>query len=147
MDSQNQSQENDVTGGIEVVSYITNSKGEQKPVASTTWQPVNVVNQQAWKEIEKYIDVSKEKIATGRVSCLHYYMTANQMDTALLAQYSGQSRLRVRLHLLPFFYKRMPQKVVERYAEIFQVSSDDLIQGRLMPPVYKCGDDRDQCLD
>jgi hypothetical protein len=124
--------DDNITNGLKIVSYAVNGKGTPDDV----WQPVNVVNAQAWQEIEKNIAASKDKIAAGRVSCLHYYMTANQMDTGLLAQYTGQRRWQVFLHLVPFFFKRLPASILKKYAELFQISPDDLTQGRLRPPLY-----------
>ena len=113
-----------------------NSEGEYALVSGPGWQPLNVVNRQAWLEIEKSIVASKEKISSGRVSCLHYYMTANQMDISLLARYTNQSRLKIRLHLIPLFYRHLGPKALLKYADLFQVSQDDLKNGRLKAPVY-----------
>jgi hypothetical protein len=121
-----------ITNGLKIVSYAVNGKGSPDDV----WQPVNVVNSQAWQEIDKNIAASKEKIAAGRVSCLHYYMTANQMDTGLLAQYTGQARWRVCLHLVPFIFKRLSAATLKKYAELYQISPEDLTHGRLRPPLY-----------
>lgn len=126
----------DITDGQKIVSYSVNKKGDYELAPEFVWQPVNVVNQQAWREIEKKIARSRAKVLAGQVSCLHYYMTANQMDTALLAQYTGQSRWQVRLHLVPFIFNRLSAAALRNYAQLFQISPDDLIQGRLRPPVY-----------
>jgi hypothetical protein len=124
-----------ITNGLKIVSYGVNSKGDYEPAPDDVWQPVNIVNGQAWLEIEKSIAASKAKITAGRVSCLHYYMTANLMDVGLLAQYTGQSRWTVCLHLLPFIFNRLSQKTLQTYARLYRVSPDDLAQGRLHPPL------------
>jgi len=128
--------ENNVTNGLKIVSYAANSNGECALTPDDVWQPVNIVNTQAWREIERSIAASKAKIAAGRVSCLHYYMTANQMDAGLLAQYTGQSRWTVCLHLLPFIFNRLSKKTLQTYAQLYRVSADDLAHGRLRPPLY-----------
>ncbi len=136
MEITEQPADNGITAGLKIVSYSVNSKGEYELVPGLGWQPVNVVNRQAWQEIEKNIASSREKIAAGRVSCLHYYMTANQMDIGLLARYTRQSRWLVSLHLVPFIFNRMRPKTLQKYAELFQVPLDDLIRGKLKPPIY-----------
>jgi hypothetical protein len=136
MDNQDYPSDESITNGVKTVSYSVNNEGEYALVSGPGWQPMNVVNRQAWLEIEKSIVASKEKIGSGRVSCLHYYMTANQMDIGLLARYTNQSRLQVRLHLIPLFYKRLRPKNLLKYANLFQVSPDDLKNGRLKAPVY-----------
>ncbi len=125
-----------ITRGLKIASYASNSSGEYKLTQDDVWQPVNIVNGQAWQEIEKSIAASKAKITAGRVSCLHYYMTANQMDAGLLAQYTGQSRWTVYLHLIPFIFNRLSKKTLQTYAQLYRVSPDDLVQGRLRPPLY-----------
>jgi len=128
--------DNIITDGLKIVSYVANSNGSQELVPGSMWQPVNIVNRQAWREIEHQIEASKAKISSGRASCLYYYMIANQMDPGLLAKYTGQSRWLVRLHLVPFIFNRLSGSTLKRYAEIFQISIDDLRKGRLAPPIY-----------
>lgn len=119
-----------------MISYVADRKGSQQLVPGAMWQPVSVVNRQAWREIEKQIEASKAKVASGRASCLHYYMTANQMDPGLLAKYTGQPGWLVRLHLFPFIFNRLGEATLNRYVAVFKVSTDDLLAGRLAPPVY-----------
>lgn len=132
--------EKDIAENIKTVSYTTDADGNQKPVSGSYWQPVNVVNHQAWREINKQIESSKKKIRAGRVSCLHYYMTANQMSVGLLARYTGQSSLLVRLHLLPVIFTRLGYETLRLYSELFRVSIEDLTQGNLKPPLYQQAD-------
>lgn len=137
MEQQEQPSDDGITGGVKIVTYSLNSNGEYELVSGLGWQPMNIANRQAWQEIEKQIESSKEKIDAGKVSCLHYYMTANQMDTGLLARYTNQSRWLVRLHLVPFIFAKLRPGTLQKYAELFQISPKDLINGKLKPPVYK----------
>lgn len=126
----------DITDGLKIISYVANKTGTQELVQGSMWSPVDVVNHQAWQEIDKHIQASKEKVAAGRVSCLHYYMTANQMDTSLLASYTNQPRWLVCLHLIPFCFNRLGSGTLGKYAGVFNVTKDNLIQGELKTPVY-----------
>jgi hypothetical protein len=127
----------EITDGQKIVSYSMNSDGKYEMVRDYVCQPVDIFNRQAWREIEKRIDRSRRRVLAGKVSCLHYYMTANQMDAGLLAKYTGQSRLRVLLHLLPFVFRRLDAKTIKIYAELFKILSEDLVRGRLRSPIYK----------
>ncbi len=135
MDKVEISFDNDITDGLKIISYVAGSDGSQELVSDAMWHPVSIVNRQAWQEIEKKIEASKAKIAAGKVSCLHYYMTCSQMDTGLLAKYTGQSRWLVCLHMIPFFYNRLRAETLNRYVEIFKVSLHDLVQGQLGSPI------------
>ena len=57
---------------------------------------------------------------------LFFHMTRHQMSTGLLAQYVGLFRWRVRRHLTPKGYARMSPAHRRRYADLFEISVDDL---------------------
>jgi hypothetical protein len=128
--------EKKITNGLKIISYALNSKGEYEQTQNDVWQPVTIVNQQAWQEIEKNVAVAKKNITAGRASCLHYYMVANQMDIGLLAQYTRQPRWKVCLHLIPFIFKRLSVVTLSKYSKLYNISPDDLINGKLHPPLY-----------
>ncbi len=137
MKQQDQLSDKGITDGVKTVSYSVNTHGEYELVPGLGWQPVNIVNRQAWQEIEKNIASSMEKVASGKVSCLHYYMTVNQMDIGLLAKYTDQSRLRVRLHLIPSIFRRLHADTLKKYAELFKVTPQELTSGKLNAPIDK----------
>ena len=147
MEQQTPPTDNGITEGVQTISYSVNDEGNYEPVPGPGWQPVNIVNRQAWLEIENHIEASRRKVASGRVSCLHYYMIANQMNIGLLAGYTNQSRLRVRLHLIPFFFKRLGPDTLKKYGNLFQVSTDDLKNCRLKAPMYNPGHQGEQQCD
>lgn len=132
-----------ITDGLKTVSYVKNGEGKLEQVRSDSWQPVNEVNLQAWQEIEKQIDQAKNKVASGRVSSLYYYMIANQMSIPLLARYTKQSVIRVLFHLNPFFFKRLGTDRLKRYADLFKTSIEDLTKGELQPAVYHSSETHD----
>jgi hypothetical protein len=136
MDRIDKSFDNDITDGLKIISYVAGNDGNHELVPDSMWDPVSIVNRQAWQEIEKKIESSKARIATGRVSCLHYYMTSSLMDTGLLAKYTGQPRWLVCLHMIPFFFNRLRAETLNKYVKIFKVSQNDLIQGKLESSVY-----------
>lgn len=132
-----------ITDGLHTLNYIPDDSGRITTGQKESWQPVNEVNHQAWQEIERHIDQATRKIVSGRASCLHYYMVANQMNPRLLAGYARLPLWKVYLHLLPFFFKRLSRSDLHPYAQLFQVTEDDLQAGLLLPAVYHRGADRD----
>jgi hypothetical protein len=127
----------DIFDGLQVLGYAGVREGHIAGDRVTGWQPVNIANHQAWRDIEKQVAFSRQQVSSGRYSCLHYYMTINLMDPALLAAYTGLCRWRVRLHLRPFFFQRLSLHHLRQYAELFQVSVQDLQKGVLQPFPYK----------
>lgn len=128
-----------ITDGLHTLNYIPGDSGRIITDRKDSWQPVNEVNHQAWQEIDRHIDQASRKIASGRASCLYHYMAANQMDPRLLASYARLPLWKVYLHLLPFFFQRLSRADLRPYAQLFQVSEDDLQAGRLLPAVYQRG--------
>lgn len=128
-----------ITDGLHTLNYIPGDSGRITTDRKDSWQPVNEVNHQAWQEVDRHIDQASRKIASGRASCLYHYMAANQMNPRLLASYARLPLWKVYLHLLPFFFKRLSRDDLRPYAQLFQVSEDDLQAGRLLPAVYHRG--------
>lgn len=123
-----------VTDGQQTVSYVADDSGRPTLAPGSIWQPVAEANRQAWQEIDRKTAAARALVTGGRVSCLHYYMTANQMDLGLLAGSTGQARWRVWLHLRPWGFRRLARRTLERYAALFQVRVEDLREGRLLTP-------------
>ena len=137
MDSPRAPKEPDINDGLKIVNYRADADGRCRRHQDYGWQPVNIVNRQAWQEIENQICEAKRKIAAGSVSCLYYYMVANQMSPALLARYTDQPSWLVRLHLRPFVFKRLGGATLQKYADLFQVTRAELIAGDLREPIYQ----------
>jgi len=137
MDSSHPSREPDINDGLRIINYRADSDGRCRRHQGYGWQPVNIVNHQAWQEIEKQIGAAKRRIAAGTASCLYYYMIANQMSPALLARYTDQPSWLVRLHLRPFVFKRLGRATLQKYADVFQVAPADLAAGELQAPIYQ----------
>ncbi|WP_051305511.1 hypothetical protein [Desulfogranum mediterraneum] len=135
MNQDSSSPDEDIAQGVTTVSYVADACGRQQLTPGSFWQPVEVVNRQAWLVIEQQVARSKAQVAAGRRSRLHYYMTANQMNPGLLARYTGQPRWRVLLHLCPFFFQRMAAQTITRYAQLFQISPEELMSGLLKPAI------------
>lgn len=123
----------ELTAGQKIVSYTRNDRGDFELVPQFADQPVTVANKQAWQEIGRQVERSREKVMAGRVSCLHYYMTVSLMDIGLLARYAGLPRWRVRLHMFPFFFARLPASTLQKYAEVFNIAPENLSADRLLP--------------
>ena len=125
-----------ITDGLHTLNYSPNRSGQIITRKEDSWQPVSEVNHQAWEEINRHIARALRKVASGQASCLYYYMVANQMNALLLASYTGQPFWKICLHLRPFFFKRLSRKQLNLYAQLFEVSEDDLLLGRLLPAAY-----------
>ncbi|MCB0790688.1 MAG: hypothetical protein H6595_13375 [Flavobacteriales bacterium] len=113
-------------GKFKVVKYALNEKGEYVKVPSVGWEPENVALEQAWDVINERVEVALAEVRAGRASSLSYHMERNMMDPALLAQHMGIGARRVRKHLRPADFERLDAHTLQRYAEVLQVTVDQL---------------------
>ena len=89
-------------------------------------EPENVVLNQAWDEINKKVEETKKKIEEGELSPLAYHMEKNIMDEGMLSQYMDISKRKVAKHLEPSGFSSLDAKTLEKYAEVFDISVEEL---------------------
>jgi hypothetical protein len=121
-----QDDENLFEGKFKVVKYAVDENGNYGTVGSVGWEPENVVLNQAWEEINKKVEETKKKIEAGELSPLAYHMEKNIMDVAMLAQYMDISKRNVSKHLEPAGFNELDGKTLARYAEVFDISVEEL---------------------
>jgi hypothetical protein len=108
------------------VCYAVGEDGRYVQVPSVGWEPKNLANRQAWDLIESQVRVACEAVAAGKASPLLVQMTRAMMDPGLLASYAGIAAWRVRRHLRPGPFARLPRHLKERYARIFDTTVEGL---------------------
>lgn len=121
-----QDDENLFEGKFKVVKYAVDDDGNYGTVGSTGWEPENAVLNQAWDEINKKVEETKNKIETGELSPLAYHMEKNIMDVGMLSQYMDISKRKVAKHLEPSGFNDLDAKTLEKYAEVFDISVEEL---------------------
>ena len=121
-------QDEGITEGItREVQYAVDENGKYIKVLSKGWEPKNIVNELAWKDIQENIGLADEKIKSGKASPIMHYMAKNQMNVTLLADYIELPKLKVKKHLKPKGFKKLKQEQLNNYAQIFEISVDELL--------------------
>ncbi|MCP4681114.1 MAG: hypothetical protein GY864_02130 [Desulfobacterales bacterium] len=110
------------------ICYAVDNDGHYSLVPSLGWEPKNIANSQAWELIEQEVKNVIKRIKIGKLSPIAYHMKKNQMDIKLMAKYIQLSRFRVRRHLKPSVFRRLGNDILMRYANIFEISVDQLSQ-------------------
>jgi hypothetical protein len=95
---------------------------------SAGWEPANTANQQAWELLEQELAQTAEKVKAGLLSPLAFHMARNLMDVKVLARYAGIARWRVKRHMRPAIFARLDRAVLERYAKIFNITVEQLVE-------------------
>lgn len=121
-----QDKENLNEGKLAKLYYATDEAGHYVKVNSIGWEPETVAMQQAWEEVNQEIEDARTKVIEGKASPVLYYLKKNIMNVPMVASYVGTFSWIVRLHMSPFFFKRLSRKTLEKYAFTFRVSVDEL---------------------
>jgi hypothetical protein len=113
-------------GKYKEVTYAVDAKGNFEPVLSRGWQPKNDALKYVWEIVNAQAEASGKKVIQGKLSPIAYYMEKNIMDLKLLAQSMGLSKKTVKGHLHPKGFEKLDHKVRRQYADLFNISIDDL---------------------
>jgi hypothetical protein len=114
------------------ICYAVNDDGQYVLAPSLGWAPKNIANAQAWHVIEAEVAHVLERVRAGKASPLAYHMAKHQMNVALLGKYVGMFRWRVRRHLKPSGFKALTSDLLQRYADVFGISLQELTQAPLV---------------
>jgi hypothetical protein len=112
--------------GQKEVCYAVNEEGRYLLARSSGWEPKNIANDQAWDLLAQQLDAVRSRVLGGELSPLAFHMAKNQMDLALLAQYSGMFRWRIRRHLKPTVFSSLKRPLLEHYAALLKTTVDEL---------------------
>ncbi|MCK9400135.1 MAG: hypothetical protein M0Q51_09110 [Bacteroidales bacterium] len=120
-------QDEGLTEGLfEDVCYALDENGNYTVVPSTGWQPKTDAMLQAWDVIHEKVEQVRQRVLSGELSPIAYYMEKNIMDLRLLADYAGLPKRKVRKHLKPDHFNKLDDQILMRYAETFGVSVEML---------------------
>jgi hypothetical protein len=109
------------------VVYAVDKDGKYTGVNSAGWEVENMATKQAWDDIEEHLAETRRQVVAGTLSPLAWFMQHNLMDLALLASYAGKWQWQVRRHLKPDVFSKLDKPILEKYAGIFNITTDELI--------------------
>jgi hypothetical protein len=108
------------------VCYATDAAGNYTTELSKGWEVKSSALDVAWQDVAERVAAAKEKVLRGEASPLLYFMELKLMDIKVVAAYTGVWRWRVRRHLRPAIFRRLSDRILGRYADVFEVSIEDL---------------------
>lgn len=107
--------------------YSLDENGKFTTVKSVGWDPKNEVMQEAWDVINEKVEATREKVLAGELSPIAFHLENNLMDVSLLAKYMGFWKFKVKRHLKPKYFNKLKDEVLEKYAEVFVISKQELL--------------------
>lgn len=111
---------------IKDMVYAVDENGNYVTELSTGWNPKTIALDNAIKQIEERVTAAKERFSKNESSPLEYYMELNKMDITILASYAGIWKWRVKRHFKPSVFKKLSQKTLQKYADVFDITVEDL---------------------
>jgi len=108
------------------VCYVKNENGNYEQGLSTGWDVKAEALDEAWDDINERIEETRVQVLEGKKSPIAYFMELNVMDLPTLSGYSGFWPFRVKWHMKPSIFKRLSNNQLERYAQTFKISLNDL---------------------
>jgi hypothetical protein len=108
------------------VCYATDPSGKYTTELSRGWDIKIAALDTAWEDIRARMEAARERVRANQASPILFFMERGLMDIGIVAAYTGFWKWQVRRHLQPDPFKRLSDKKLRRYAEIFNISVGDL---------------------
>ncbi len=121
-----QDKSNLASANFRELCYAVDEDGQYTTENSTGWEPKTVALNNAIEEINERIANAKNRVLAGKTSPIEYYMELHKMDVGILASYVGFWQWKVKRHFKPSIFKKLSEKTLNKYAETFNVSVEEL---------------------
>ena len=108
------------------VCYAVDASGNYVTELSNGWEVKASALDITWKDIEANTEKARQKVLNREASPLLYFMELRIMDMATLAAYSGFWKWQVKRHMKPAVFDTPSEKKLQKYADAFDVSVDQL---------------------
>lgn len=114
-------QTNAALAGIRKAVYACDESGVIAVVPSRGWEVEEIVTQHAVDALILKASEALVQAKAGTCSTLTYWMLAKRMDEVVLAQSTGFWRWRVRRHLQPKHFLKLPDHILQVYSQALGV--------------------------
>ena len=108
------------------VCYVKNDTGNYETGLSEGWEVKSAALDKAWEEIERRTEEAKQDVLDGKVSPIAYFIELKLMDLPVVAGYTGFRKWQIKRHKRVRVFKKLSEKKLQIYADVFEVSLDDL---------------------
>ena len=108
------------------VVYAVDSSGKYSSELSTGWDVKTKALDLAWQDIEKRIEAARQKVLNNEASPILYFLELRLMDMGILAAYTGFWKWTIKNHLKPAAFKKLSEQKLQKYADAFNVSVEEL---------------------
>lgn len=108
------------------VYYAVDENGEYTKALSSGWDAKTIALENTLEEIERRAEDAKKRVLEHKTSPIEYYMELHKMDISVLSSYAGMWQWRVKRHFKPSVFKKLSNKTLQKYAEVFEITINEL---------------------
>lgn len=108
--------------------YALDEEGNFSTQQSKGWEVKNIVQTETLNSLQQRILEAKQAVANGELSPIVYFMEINKMDWKTLAAYMNSFAFLIKRHQKPSVFNKLKPKTLAKYAEIFDISVEELTQ-------------------
>lgn len=106
--------------------YAVDENGNYTTALSEGWEPKTIALGNSMQLINERIEDAKNQVLKGEASPILYFMELHRMDEGILASYVGKWVWQVKRHFKPNVFKSLNEKLLQKYADAFGISTADL---------------------
>ncbi|WP_316636047.1 hypothetical protein [uncultured Flavobacterium sp.] len=121
-----QDKSNLTKNNVKELLYATDENGNYTTTLSTGWEPKTIALSNSIDEINERIADARQQVLNGEVSPIVYFMEVNKMDLTILSSYVGFWKWRVKRHFKPSIFAKLNDKILQKYANTFEISIEEL---------------------
>ena len=103
------------------LNYAVNKDGKYTTALSSGWEAKTIALDNALARIEERIADAKQRVLENKTSPVEYFMELSRMDVPVLSSYMGMWQWRVKRHFKPSVFKKLSDKTLQKYADVFEV--------------------------
>lgn len=108
------------------VSYVVDKDGKYTTGLSRGWDVKASALDVSWDNIKARVEEARDKVTAGEISPVVFFMELRIMDLQTLSAYTGFWKWTVKRHFRPSIFRRLSNSRLSKYAEVFEVTVDDL---------------------
>ena len=106
--------------------YATDEKGNYTTALSSGWEPKTIALNNVLEDIKERTEEARQQVINGDASPVVYFMELSKMDISILAGYVGMWQWRIKRHFKPKVFAGLSDKVLQKYATAFLITTDEL---------------------
>ncbi len=118
----------EIKSDFEILHYSINQDGHWEEKMVQNWGAKDIIATQTWIIVQERIESARQEVLNGTLSPIGYYIVKCIMDPKLCGQCVGLSTWRVKRHMRPRNFRKLSQQKLQRYADAFQITIEELSQ-------------------